>query len=260
MMRIRRKRNSISQLRIVSGARCPSAVRWSGFRIRLTLAIPPMFVACVIITSDMESRGQVVQLPTYRQFTVSTSVSVPDGGTASLAGNGYMAESFVGSGMPLFGPLGASRDRTRTSYSQHATVSASITEFRERDARLLAAAASREIAESNGGITSGGGSGRSTGELPLVLRPAGSSTSGGKSGPSGLAAADPGHYSVAELKQQRKEAQVLQQKESLAFYQRALSAESQGKPAVARSYYQSAYSRADSRLKEQITARLRDLP
>src|SRR5690606_29897500 len=119
-------RNWNSPLRINSGSRCPPAMRLGGFRIRLTLAIPPMFVACVVLTIGRESRGQVVQLPTYRQFTVSTSVSVPDGGTASLAGNGYMAESYVGSGMPLFGPLGAIRDRTRTSYSQRATVSTSI--------------------------------------------------------------------------------------------------------------------------------------
>lgn len=218
-----------------------------------------LFGSLAILLAGVESSGQVVQLPTFRQFTVSTSVSVPDGGTASLAGNGYLAESYVGSGMPLFGPLGASRARTRTSYSQHTTVSASVTEFRERDARVLAAAA-REILENEGGITSGGGSGRTTGELPMVLRPAGSSASDGISGPGGLAAINPGHFSVAELKKQRQEAEKREQHEAMLYYRRALSAESHGKTAAARSYYRIAFRQADAKLKEQIAARLRGLP
>jgi hypothetical protein len=206
-MRIATEWNSSSQGLFAVGTRVQTVRMASWVVAGRGRVVCSLFGSLAIFLAGVESSGQVVQLPTFRQFTVSTSVSVPDGGTASLAGNGYLAESYVGSGMPLFGPLGASRARTRTSYSQHATVSVSVTNFREEDARVLAAAAREEL-ENKGRIKSGGASGRTTGELPMVLRPAGSSASGGISGPGGLAAANPGHFSVAELKQQRQEAQV----------------------------------------------------
>ncbi len=64
------------------------------------------FIIVTLLAGTESLYAQAVQLPTFRFSGVSTTVSVPDHGTASLGGN---TTSFSGSnyrGTPLLGPAG----------------------------------------------------------------------------------------------------------------------------------------------------------
>lgn len=83
--------------------------------------------------------GLTVQLPTVRNFSVQTTVSVPDGGTISLGGISRSAEGRVSSGIPgLRGrPFRNSATGRETSVGR-ATASVRIISQRELEEDLLA--------------------------------------------------------------------------------------------------------------------------
>ncbi len=59
----------------------------------------------MVLAAAAVSRGQVVQLPVFHQFQVSTTVSVPDRGTAVLGGVGSSSRGIVGRSVPVVGRL-----------------------------------------------------------------------------------------------------------------------------------------------------------
>lgn len=63
-----------------------------------SICISSLFVLCATGLVS-EASGQVVQLPSQRQFSVQTTVDVPDGGTVGLGGAGYSASSSVSRGL-----------------------------------------------------------------------------------------------------------------------------------------------------------------
>ena len=93
------------------------------------------------------SLGQFVQLPTFRQFNVNTTVVVPDGGSVSLGGvntsrSGMVTNSIPGLGrLPVANRLFQNRSIGRQSGSSHATISARIIDLREMDEAILRQAA-----------------------------------------------------------------------------------------------------------------------
>jgi hypothetical protein len=206
-----------------------------------------LFVAPVLLPVA-EVRGQAVQLPTFGHFTVSTTVSVPDGGTMAIAGNRHLSESYAfGARRPLFGPLGTWRTSRRSLYDEQVGVSAAVTDLRQHDARILAEAAARSSVRAD----------RDRGEPTLALGAGSSGSSPAADGPGRSERIDPGHFSVDELRRQREEAESLKQQEARAWFQRAVVAERDGKAAVARAYYRNALRDADEALREEIAARLR---
>ncbi len=90
------------------------------------------------------SYGQVVQLPTFQQFSIGTAVVIPDRGAAYLGGVNRARYGSVTHGVPLFGSLpGAGRlGRNRAIHSElsgaHAFATATIHDFEAMDRALLA--------------------------------------------------------------------------------------------------------------------------
>jgi hypothetical protein len=87
-----------------------------------------------------------VQLPTFSRFTVQTTVSVPDGGTAYLGGIERGIDSSVTRGLGPLRSRGISSGRSTSGVS----VSATIIDHAEIDRAILAAAATdRESARAS---------------------------------------------------------------------------------------------------------------
>ena len=82
--------------------------------------------------------AQVVQLPTFHQFSTSTTVSVPDRGSASLGGVRRSATGGSQFGAP---GLGGNRAGGAAAQGGGLSVSAQIHDFAEMDRRLLEQAA-----------------------------------------------------------------------------------------------------------------------
>ncbi|MCA9119037.1 MAG: hypothetical protein H6822_17120 [Planctomycetaceae bacterium] len=102
---------------------------------------------CILSTAI--GHAQVVQLPTYRVFSVGTTVSVPDGGAAYLGGvtRGSWSSSSRGvpglSQVPGLNRLFTNRTSASSISSSHAYATATIIDHAEIDRVLLAEAATR---------------------------------------------------------------------------------------------------------------------
>jgi hypothetical protein len=86
------------------------------------------------------AQAQVLQLPTYRQFAVGTTVVVPDRGWVHLGGNGGAAV-----GGSQFGALGVPLQRAAGAHTSAGgmSISATIHDFEAMDRTLLEQAAAR---------------------------------------------------------------------------------------------------------------------
>jgi len=104
-------------------------------------------LACVSVA--VVAQAQVVQLPTFHSFSVSTTVSVPDRGAAYLGGVSRGAWSSSSRGVPGFGKvpglnrLFTNRGSGSSVSSSHAYATATIIDHAEMDRTLLAEAAAR---------------------------------------------------------------------------------------------------------------------
>ena len=82
--------------------------------------------------------GVSVQLPVIRNFSVQTSVRVPDGGTMPLGGIGRSAEGRTSSGVPgLPGRPFRNSATGRSTSAAGATVTTRIISMRELEAELM---------------------------------------------------------------------------------------------------------------------------
>ncbi len=214
--------------------------------------ISPILGATLVLlaadTASAQRPGRVVQLPTLSQFSVDTTVSVPDQGGGYLGGMGY-----GGSGIDEFGsPLSPWRNSALGSQGSvsGAFATATIHDFRAMDEALL----SQPTAQ--WGVTLMGPAGTSLGP-PLGLwtpgrTPAGDSLLAG-------AGNDSPAMSVAEARAQRQREQEAQQLEGQVLFNRGLRAEQSGKPGLARVYYKMAARRADGELQREALAKLASL-
>ncbi|MEM7311605.1 MAG: hypothetical protein AAF497_00500, partial [Planctomycetota bacterium] len=104
-------------------------------------------LALALITNGLDA--QTVQLPTFRNFSVNTTVSVPDRGSASLGGVRRSSSGSTRRGVPGISrfPMAGAPFRSRAFASQsggsQATVHATIIDHREWDAAVLAEARRR---------------------------------------------------------------------------------------------------------------------
>jgi hypothetical protein len=89
------------------------------------------FAVCLVLISPLVARGQVVQLPTVGSFNLSTSVAVPDSGSAALGG------SMSGrSGFTSRGGLGAGVARGSSLGGGHVSVHATVIDLAELDSMI----------------------------------------------------------------------------------------------------------------------------
>lgn len=108
-----------------------------------------LLVSLVSVAGARNSDAQVVQLPTFHSFSVSTTVSVPDSGAAYLGGVSRSSQSRTSRGVPglshlpgpgrLFTNSGIGSERS----SSHAYASATIIDHAEMDRMILGEAAAR---------------------------------------------------------------------------------------------------------------------
>jgi hypothetical protein len=190
--------------------------------VLLEVALIPL--ACSTALAQAQPQPQVpttVQLPTFSFFTVQTTVSVPDSGGAYLGGIGRAAD---GSRTRGIGPL-KNRGLGSTRGASGISVHARIIDRHEMDQAVLAQAAAKRA----------GGAVRGT---------AGQAGSG--------AAFD----SVAVIREQNIAAAAEKAREAAEYLAKAKQAEAEGKPGVAKIYYQMVVRRDAGSLKEQALGRL----
>lgn len=191
-----------------------------------TVLIPAALFGLVGISS-----GQVVQLPTFRSFGMSTSVVVPDRGAVYMGGNGRAATGWNEFGSPL-GPFN-NRGLGMLHSAGAVSVSAYVHDFAAMDAYLLSQASGNRTAESPPASTSA-----------LQRASASSATQAVRS--------------VAELRAEHAaEADWLHEVSELL--RRGQAAERAGKIGAARLYYQMAARRAADPERDKILAKVAEL-
>ena len=89
--------------------------------------------------ASAQLRNQTIQLPVIRQFSVRTTVSVPDGGTIGLGGVVRSSKGRVLRGLSPMRPF-SNQARGRATASGHASVRAWVLPQDEIDAAILAGA------------------------------------------------------------------------------------------------------------------------
>ncbi|MBL8828841.1 MAG: hypothetical protein JNM18_17815 [Planctomycetaceae bacterium] len=169
-----------------------------------------------------------VQLPTFSFFTTSTSVLVPDRGATVLGGNRTNSTGSNFYSQPYLGPVRPSATNGVASQTQ---VHVQIHDLREMDEALLRQAT--------------GNSGSRAGLLPSPV------TSSADLPPAG-SVADAARARVAEAQAAEREARK--------FYEQGLAAEANGRPSLARAYYQMAVAKAGDPFKSEIKRRMAALP
>jgi hypothetical protein len=201
-----------------------------------------------------KATAQTLQLPTFSFATVSTTVSVPDQGSVFLGGidrasDGRSEFGVPGITLPGFQSRGIGQDRSSTKMF----VTATIHDFDAMDQALLNTP-SLDVATNS-----------SPRHLPSLLpdAPAGFAGRAAERNAANLAGnwqaapEKPGPVSDLAIEQASRAArQASRAGEADAFFARGQQAEADGKPNVAKIYYQMALRRASGELKQQAQARL----
>jgi hypothetical protein len=182
-----------------------------------------------------------VQLPTFRFFTVQTSVSVPDGGGAYLGGMKTARDSSLTRGFGPFRNRGIGSDRGAAGMSVHAR----IIDLKEMDDAILAEAAA--------GRPGAAAFDPDAARAELLSRHVGktfTSTTAATTEPEPLA------ESVAAIRAQNAAAAEARAAEAAQYFAKAQAAETEGKPAVAKYYYQMVARRDRGQLQQQSLERI----
>jgi hypothetical protein len=185
-----------------------------------------------------------VQLPTFSFFTVQTTVSVPDGGGAYLGGINRGAS---GSTMRGIGPL-KNRAIGSARAASGVSVSATIIDHEEIDRALLATAAANRSQAANPTAAKAAALSSSVGRRPAA--PA-----------AGVDAGDAAHLpdSLAAIRERNSAAANIEASELAGYFARARQAETDGKVAVAKVFYQMVARRDRGELKYEAEKRLASL-
>jgi type II secretory pathway component GspD/PulD (secretin) len=215
-------------------------------------------LAClVLLGSDIATRcasAQVVMLPTYRTFSVGGSVLVPDRGMAHLGGISSMREGRISRGvpglgqLPMIGRLFGNRAIGREVGNAGVHVAAEIIDLNELDQQVLAQAAALDP-----DITAR--------DLQVARKAAYLNRNIARAAPP--AASQPAvRAAPTYLEQLRRQNEVVdqqQQLEGMQLWMQAQQMELEGKPGIARIYYQQAARRLTGDQRSRIIQRLRQL-
>lgn len=208
-----------------------------------------------------------MQLPTFSYFSVATTVSVPDRGSALLGGVNRAYEGRSDFGVPLLGGLphvgrgfhnasvgrqvGAGAIRLSTQVHDFGAMEQSLSAHSGVGARV---AATRELAPVGGPLAAIMGTNVPASRTdahpptqPITSSPMSAGIVSSAARPAG---------SVAEARAQLQAEQAATAEEARRLFQRALTAESQGNIRAAKVYYQMAARRASGTLGEEISHRL----
>jgi hypothetical protein len=209
------------------------------------LWLPLVLLALASVDLLAQAPGSAVQLPTYSTFGATTTVTVPDRGSAFLGGVSRAATGRNEFGVPLL-PFRPFTNRgigmERSAANMHVT--AYIHDFDAMDEYLLSQP-TRRFPYGVQPRTAYGAQPRAT---DVVRRPAPTLEPAAPSGPASM--------SVADLRAKHLQDQQTRAEDALRFFERGKKAEAAGKQNVARIYYQMAARRASGELKSQVAARL----
>jgi hypothetical protein len=202
--------------------------------------IAPLVLLVTAMFASAQQPATTVQLPTFSQFTVRTTVSVPDGGTAYLGGIDRGVDSSVTRGLGPLRNRGIGSGRSASGVS----VSATIIDHAEIDRAILAAAAgSREA------TTAADMKARAiTSALPRSATPATGSAG------SALSSDLPG--SVAAIRAANAALDEQRAQEVKRYLTKAEQAEAAGKTSVAKVYYQMVARRGSGQDRQVAAERL----
>lgn len=191
-----------------------------------------------LLISAETTLAQVVQLPTFRFFGTSTTVSVPDHGTAVIGGNTTSYSGSNSRGTPLLGPTGPlfnNRGIANGGSTSQMSVTAQIHDMDAMDRALLGGMSADEFRRQ---VRSGSPSGNPASNLTLgPANPAARNT----------AVTSAPNYADQEIAAQLKRRQ--QAEDQLAMGQ-AMAA--RGKFTLAQSYYRMALNNANGELRAQV--------
>ena len=211
----------------------------------------PLLVLALGAESASGQQGRAVQLPTFSFFGGSTTVSVPDRGSAYFGGVHRARSGMNEFGVPLL-PFRPFRSRAFGSKrrASDTSVSAYVHDFEAMDRYLLSRPTSSRAAQPRvaGGRPQADGPSASAPDVWQKRLAAAQATSGGKA-----------VMSVARLRAQHLREEQARQEEALKWFERGRQAQASGKAGVARVYYQMAARRATGTLKDQIAARVASL-
>ena len=170
--------------------------------------------------------GQTIQLPSIHQFSVDTTVVVPDSGQGFAAGNKRRSSSTrrIG-GLPPQQALGIDRQAAGVA------VTAQIHDPQRAEAALADEARARR---------GGDAVSQTPRQSDLALR-----------------SDDPGLMSLAEIQRRRAQQSAAADRESQAWMVKAREAQAAGKLSLSAGYYRAASKPASAGLKRQIDAELR---
>jgi hypothetical protein len=191
------------------------------------------FLALTVVAMDVPpAAAQTIQLPEFGFTTVSTTVLVPDGGTALLGGVNRARYGRTQRGIPLLGGRPFNNVATGSELSGNTIgVTAYIHDFEAMDKALLAQAAAM----------------RNRGRLAVDNR---------QPRRIGLNPAAP---SLAEIRRRQAAEQHLVNNRQQDLLDRARQAEAQQKPQVAKIYYRMVWREATGTLKSQLAAKMTQL-
>ena len=216
------------------------------------------------VTHASAQQNLQVQLPTFNMTTVSTTVSVPDGGTGLLGGIGRASEGSVERGVPLLSSmpylnrLFKNRGIGRDFGTSNMTVIPRIIIQEEEELRQTGVSADTlDLMTSNG---RGGGIAKHAGAAvdAKLARQAEflSNNLARHSVEMPQPAGEKKLPSVDEIKHRNELAKTNRKAEAAEFFAKGTQAETDGKPAVAKVFYKMAATRAEGDLRQQIASRL----
>jgi hypothetical protein len=193
------------------------------------------------LASGAGACAQTVQLPSFRWFSVNTSVLVPDRGGAYLGGVSRSVRGSTRYGTPGPWRLTGNRSLSGSASGGATTVHATVIDHAAMDRAVLAEAARRRGARPAG-----------SGELAAFSRDI-------SAGARSQTATNAGLMSVAEIRQRNAQRKAAEQHEAEQFFAQGQQAEQQGRHGAAKIYYQMALRRCSGDLKKQVAGRLKQL-
>jgi hypothetical protein len=217
-----------------------------------SLGITLLACACMMVANALAQ--PVVQLPTFTFAGVGTTVMVPDRGATFLGGidraaDGRSEAGIPGIAIPGFQNRGIGLDRSASSF--WATVT--IHDFDAMDQALLSTPSPDGIARTNPNMS------RGLSEMPISVVSQPWQRNAVNLAGNWRVEPDPPAHDFAVEHADRMARRATRAAEAEDFFERGRQAEADGKPSVAKIYYQMAARRAAGELKEQVLARLEAL-
>jgi hypothetical protein len=221
---------------------------------RLMMRVQAVQLAVIVaaLAAPLAASAQTVQLPTYSFTTVSTTVMVPDRGAAFLGGINRAASGRSEYGVPGL-PLPGFQNRAigQERGASNMWVTATIHDFEAMDQALLSTPTVTGFGGLPGDMPRGLTAPRPQFAAPAPREPVNLAGNWRRE----AAPAAPVHDAAAE-EAARAGRQVARSQEAENYFARGQQAEADGKPNVAKIYYQMAARRATGDLKQLVQSRL----